>query len=331
MIAAAVALDSRKMQMTQGRLITLAALCVLVTSACSKNTEPATAAVSESATGTSGPAPAGPSSSAEPGPQIATEPDGVHIEYRVSGHGDPAIVLIHGWATDANYWNAQIKPLQEKYTVAAVDLAGHGASSANRKEWTLESYGEDVATVVRQLQNRQVILVGHSMGATVALEAAPRIGERVIGIIAVDALKSVGLPPVPQAEIDKRVAPFRTDFIGSVRKYVTEELFEKGADPVLVQKVAYDMSLEPPEVAVPSLQALLSLDFGNLLPQIHVPVLAINSDLGATDEARIRRSIPGFKASIIPHTSHFLMMEVPGKFNPILLQDIDTLVREARH
>src|SRR5260370_18311659 len=100
------------------------------------------------------------------------------------------------------------------------------------------NYGEDVATAARQLPNHQIILVGHSMGGTVALEAARRIGDRVIGIIVVDALKSIGLPPTPQPEIDKRVAPFRADFIGTVRKYVTEELFEKGADPLFRQKGA---------------------------------------------------------------------------------------------
>jgi pimeloyl-ACP methyl ester carboxylesterase len=263
-------------------------------------------------------------------PKILTEPDGVHIEYRTYGQGDLAIILIHGWATDANYWHAQLDVLKTRYTVVAVDLAGHGASSNNRTEWSMEKYGEDVATVARALPNPQIILVGHSMGGTVALEAAPRIGQRVIGIIAVDALKSVGLPPTPPGEINKRVAPFRTDFIGSVRKYVTEELFEKGADPVFVQKVAYDMSLEPPEVAIPSLQALLSMDFATVLPAIHVPVMAINSDLGATDEKRIRKSLPGFKADIIAHSSHFLMMEVPDKFNPILLSDIETLAHKAR-
>jgi pimeloyl-ACP methyl ester carboxylesterase len=255
----------------------------------------------------------------------------VHIEYRVVGKGDPAIVLIHGWATDANYWNAQIAPLQAKYTVVSIDLAGHGGSTNSRTDWSMEKYGEDVTTVLQRIPNQQLILVGHSMGGTVALEAAHTLGNRVIGIIVVDALKSVGLPPLPQSEIQRRVAPFRTDFIGAVRKYVTEELFEKGADPLFVQKVAYDMSLEPPEVAVPSLEALLSMDFKTILPDLKVPVLAINSDLGATDDARIRKSIPTFKSDVIPHTSHFLMMEVPDKFNPILLRDIDTLARAAHH
>jgi pimeloyl-ACP methyl ester carboxylesterase len=316
--------------MTHSRLITLAAVTVLAISACSKNSE-RNARTAPAPTATAASATPGPMQTTEGSPRIATEPDGVHIEYRVYGKGDPAIVLIHGWATDANYWYQQIEPLKGKYTVVAIDLAGHGGSTNNRTDWSMANYGEDVATVVRTLPNPRVILVGHSMGGTVALEADRRIGERVIGIIVVDALKSVGLAPLPQAEIDERMAPFRTDFIGSVRKYATEELFETGADPVLVQKVAYDMSLEPPEVGIPSLRALLSMDFKTVLPDIKVPVLAINSDLGATDVARIRKSLPTFKADILPHTSHFLMMEVPDQFNPLLLHDIDHLVQNATH
>jgi pimeloyl-ACP methyl ester carboxylesterase len=312
--------------MTHGRLIILTALAALTLSACNKSSQPAMPAP----TGTAAVPTTGPTQVSDGSPRLATEPDGVHIEYRVYGKGDPAIVLIHGWAGDANYWNAQIDPLKAKYTVVAVDLAGHGGSTKSRTDWSMGNYGEDVATVVRRIANPRVILVGHSMGGTVALEAARRVGDRVIGIIAVDSLKSIGLPPLPAAEIEKRVAPFRTDFIGTVRKFVSEELFEKGADPVLVQKVAYDMSLEPPDVGVASLVALLSMDFNTVLPDIKVPVLAINSDLGTTDEARIRKSLPTFHAEVIPHTSHFLMMEVPDEFNPLLLRNIDTLVRDAK-
>jgi pimeloyl-ACP methyl ester carboxylesterase len=316
--------------MSHGRLIPLAILAALTLSACSKNTVPTAPAASPATDTAASTAPAQ-TRSVNGSTQLAMEPDGVHIEYRIVGKGDPAIVLIHGWATDANYWSAQIDPLTAKYTVVTIDLAGHGGSTKSRTDWSMEKYGEDVTTVVQRIPNQQVILVGHSMGATVALEAARTLGNRVIGIIAVDALKSVGLPPMLTPEIQKRVAPFRADFIGSVRKYVTEELFEKGADPLFVQKVAYDMSLEPPEVGVPSLEALLSMDFKTVLPDIKVPVLAINSDLGATDEARIRKSLPSFKSDVVPHTSHFLMMESPDKFNPILLRDIDTLVHNAQH
>ncbi len=264
-------------------------------------------------------------------PQIALTPDNVHIEYRVWGQGEPAIVLVHGWACDWNYWQAQIEALKGSYTVAALNLAGHGASEKNRSDWSIGNYGEDVATVVRQLRNRQIILVGHSMGGDVALEATRRIGDRVIGIIVVDSLKSVGLPPMRPREIERQLAPFRENFIEATRNYVTGTMFEKDADSALMQKIAYDMSLEPPAVGLPSLQSLLTMDFATLLPDIHVPVLAINSDLGPTDEARIRKYLPGFKADVLEHTGHFLMMEAPQRFNPLLLKDIGTLVEKARH
>ena len=290
---------------------------------------------SAGATATAAPATAtGPAAAPAPAqgaPQIVDSGDGVHIEYRVYGAGEPAIVLVHGWSCDANYWNEQLAPLKAKYTVVAVDLAGHGASGKNRSDWSMASYGEDVAAVVRQIPNHQVIIVGHSMGGTVALEATRRIGDRVIGIIAVDALKSVGQAPLTAKQIDMRLTPFKKDFIGTTRKFVEESLFQKKADTQFVNKVAYDMSLEPPEVGVPSMQALLATDLAPIVADIHVPVLAINSDLTPTDEARIRKSLPGFKAEVIPNTSHFLMMDDVARFNPVLLKDIDTLIEKARH
>jgi pimeloyl-ACP methyl ester carboxylesterase len=309
-----------------GALLTAAALGL---TACSKGTAPASSPTTDSASAANA---SNPQAQVDGLPQLALTPDSVHIDYRIWGKGEPAVVLIHGWACDAAYWTAQIEALKSKYTVVAVNLAGHGGSERNRSDWSIGNYGEDVATVVRQLKNQQIVLVGHSMGGDVALEASRRIGDRVIGIIAVDSLKSIGLPPMRPKEIEHQLAPFRDNFIEATRNYVTDKLFEKGADPTLVQKVAYDMSLEPPAVGVASLQSLLEMDFSKILPDIHVPVLAINSDLGGpTDTARIRKSLPGFKVDVLEHTSHFLMMEVPQRFNPVLVQDIDALVRQAHH
>jgi pimeloyl-ACP methyl ester carboxylesterase len=261
----------------------------------------------------------------EGSPQIVTSADGVHIEYHVYGDGDPAVVLIHGWSCDGNYWKEQIAPLKAKYTTVTVDLAGHGASGANRTDWSMGNFGEDVAAVVRQIHNKKVVLVGHSMGAPVALEAARRIGDRVVGIIAVDSFKTIGQPPMPDAQIEKLLKPFRDNFIGHTREFVTSGFFTADADPKFIQKVAYDMSLEPPQVAVGSMQALLKMDIDAILPEIKAPIEAINSDLTPTDEARIKKTLPSFKLITVPKTGHFLMMEAADRFNPILLQEIDGL------
>jgi pimeloyl-ACP methyl ester carboxylesterase len=270
-------------------------------------------------------APAKPAVLADGTPQITDSADGVHIEYQVYGHGEPAVVLVHGWSNSASYWNAQLDDLKARYTVVTLNLAGHGASERNREDWSMANYAADVAAVVHELPDRKVVLVGHAMGGIVVLEAARLIGSRVIGIIAVDSLKSIGQPPMSKAQFEEQVQPFRTDFIGHMRDFVRSYLFTKDADPLFVRKVADDMAHAAPQVAIPSLEAVYHYDFA-ALPEIHVPIIAINSDLHMpTDEARIRKLAPTFRSIVVPGTGHFLMMEAPERFNPILLQAIASL------
>jgi pimeloyl-ACP methyl ester carboxylesterase len=263
---------------------------------------------------------------ADGAPQIVDSADGVHIEYQVYGRGEPAVILIHGWANNANYWNAQLEPLKARYTVVTLNLAGHGGSERNREDWSMANYGADVAAVAHALPNKRIVLVGHAMGAIVALEATRLIGRRVVGIVAVDSLKTIGQPPMPKAQFDELVQPFRSDFVAHMHDFVAQYLFAKGADPAFVRKVAEDMSHSAPQVAVPSLEALYRYDFSSALPLIHVPIIAINSDLHmTTDEARIKQLAPTFRAVAVPGVGHFLMMESPQRFNPLLLQAIDSL------
>jgi pimeloyl-ACP methyl ester carboxylesterase len=304
-------------------------------SACGPHAPPAGSATNAGRAPAAAPAavapPAGTRADGAADMRIVLSPDNVHIEYHLYGRGDPAVILIHGWAADANYWSGQIEALAARYTVAAVNLAGHGASGSNRTDWSIQNYAQDVAAVARDVPNSQLVLVGHSMGAAVALAATPLIGPRVIGVVTVEALRSVGEPPLSDAQIERRLAPFSADFIGETRRLVTESLFPRDANATLVKKVAYDMSLEPPRVAIASMRSLLSFDLAALLPTIHVPVYAINSDLAPTDAARIRRVLPGFTLDVLRHSSHFPMLEAPARFNPLLLKDIAALAQRAPH
>ena len=267
----------------------------------------------------------------EGAPRIAIAPDGVHVQYRVYGAGEPALVFIHGWSCDSNYWREQVPVFKQKYTVVTVDLADHGGTDANRSEWSIEKFGQDVATALAAVPNQQLILVGHSMGGPVAIEAARKLKGRVIGIIGVDTFNTVGAPGPSKAQIDAIVKPFEADFIGQTRKLVTEHLFAPGASRELADKVAYDMSLSPPRVAIPSLRALFEYDFNEPLKDVSVPIVAIDSGLGEpVNEARIRKVLPKFHAVMIKDVGHFLMMEDPARFNPALQTEIDGLLGVTR-
>ncbi len=100
--------------------------------------------------------------------------DNVPIAYAVYGPTtDPAVVLVHGWSCDSRYWHNQIPYFSNtKYRVITVDLAGHGNSGFGRKVYTTEAFGQDVAAVLRKIDVKKAVSVGHSMGGEIILYAA---------------------------------------------------------------------------------------------------------------------------------------------------------------
>lgn len=257
--------------------------------------------------------------------RIAVSPDGVRIEYHVYGRGEPALVFVHGWSCDSSYWQAQVEEFRRKYTVMTVDLAGHGASGRNRSAWSMENYGADVVAAARELPNSKIVLIGHSMGGPVALAAAGALRERLVGIIGLDTFQNIGASPA--AGFEPLIGQMKTDFSGTIRRFVAESFFGPGADPQLVSRIATDMSLAPPEVAIPSVIALLAMDYRPALAAIAVPIVALNTTGGQpTDVERIRTLAPTFRAAMVPELGHFLMMEDPPRVNALLRKEIEGLV-----
>ncbi|MFZ5981754.1 MAG: alpha/beta fold hydrolase, partial [Candidatus Zixiibacteriota bacterium] len=139
-------------------------------------------------------------------------PDSVEIYYQVEGTGDgPALVFVHGWSCDRSYWRNQIDAFKTDFKTVAIDLAGHGASGLNRREWTMPAYGADVAAVVNQLELKKIILIGHSMGGAVIIEAARLLPEQTIALIGVDTYQDMG-GKYSEEEAKVFIAPFEADF-----------------------------------------------------------------------------------------------------------------------
>ncbi|HWC19104.1 MAG TPA: alpha/beta hydrolase, partial [Terriglobales bacterium] len=97
--------------------------------------------------------------------------DGLNLVCEVRGQGDTALVFLHGWGGDRQYWKHQVGVFAADYRVVALDQAGHGESGKGRKAWTADGLAGDVEAVVKALGLKRVILVGHSMGGPVALLA----------------------------------------------------------------------------------------------------------------------------------------------------------------
>jgi len=247
---------------------------------------------------------------------VATSPDGIPLAFEAHGAGTPTLLFVHGWSCDRSYWRGQLRPLAVRHQVVAVDLAGHGESGVGRRDWTMAAFGEDVVAVVEQLGLDEVVLIGHSMGGDVIVEAALRLGDRVVGLVWVDTYSTLGDPGTDD-ELEAFAAPFREDF-GSATRAMARRMFTPAADAELVEWVAADMSAAPPEIAVDALGHAVGNEPGILagLRELTTPVVAINPDARPTDTEALRRH--GVKTVLMSGVGHFLMLEDPDRFNRLL-------------
>jgi pimeloyl-ACP methyl ester carboxylesterase len=264
---------------------------------------------------------------AEGAPLTATSEDGVPIRYRIYGKGEPALILIHCWACDSSYWDQQLATLKARYTLVTLDLAGHGESGTMRGDWSIPAFGADVTAVAGHIRNRQIVLVGHSMGGPVALEAARRLRQRVIGIIGVDSFTNIGLPPLTALELEQRLEPYRRDFAATTRENVTQRFFKPTSDPLLVREIADDMASQPPGIGIGAMIGMNNMNYAAALGDIDVPIVAINSDRLPTDLDRIRLHAPTFRVKILAGSGHFLMIEEWVRFNQLLDETIQEILR----
>ncbi|MEM6887396.1 MAG: alpha/beta hydrolase [Pseudomonadota bacterium] len=96
----------------------------------------------------------------------------------------PQVLLLHGVGLRAEAWNAQIDALAKSYHVSAPDLPGHGKSPLTGQLSKLSDYTD----VVKRVVMGPVLVVGHSMGAMIALDLAARYPGKVQAVAALNAV-----------------------------------------------------------------------------------------------------------------------------------------------
>ncbi len=251
--------------------------------------------------------------------------DGVLIRYQSFGRGEPALVLVHCWSCDRHLWDDVVPRLARDRQVVTLDLAGHGESGRERKEWTIEAFGEDVRAVVEALGLRKVILAGHSMGGPVILEAARRVPGRVVGLIPIDTALNVEQTNSFE-EVAGYLEPFEKDYPAAAQRFTRQYMFAAKSDPLLIDRVATANAVALPEVAIPCLRAAFSYDARPALSEVRVPAHAINADRFPTDVAANRRHFASYELTLMTGVGHYLMLEDSKRFSELLAKAVAQLL-----
>lgn len=257
---------------------------------------------------------------------VAISDDGVPIHYDVHGNGPITLVFVHGWCCDRRYWDRQVEHFAPHYAVVGLDLAGHGASGRDRTQWTVAAFGQDIVAVVEQLGLEQVVLIGHSMGGPVVVEAARHLPTAVIGLVGVDTWWNVEQTLTP-AQVAEFLAPFRTNFVEAARTFV-RSMFVPTSDPTLVEQVVAAMSAAHPQIGI-SVSEEARGNGRNLqvgLQEVKAPKIAINAE-GWRPTNREAAQRYGIEVALMSGVGHFVMLEDPQTFNRLL----DEAVKKCIH
>jgi pimeloyl-ACP methyl ester carboxylesterase len=108
-----------------------------------------------------------------------------NINFRVVGTDEPTLIFVHGFACTLDDWDAQVRELSPRFRCAALDLPGHGGS-AMPSTVSIATMAEAVNMVKHQIGSQRAILIGHSMGCRVIMEAFRQSPINTVGLVFVD-------------------------------------------------------------------------------------------------------------------------------------------------
>lgn len=237
------------------------------------------------------------------------ETDGGELYFSLSGRGGRDILLVHGSGEDHTIWSYQVKGLREGFSVAAIDLNGHGRSTPREGEG-LETYTEDLLAVLERL-SRDTFLVGHSLGGALVLNVALHYPQMIggIGLIGTGARLRV-LPEILEL--------VEQDFERAV-ELILEWAFSGSPPPELFAKAKEQMQRNGQRALLRDLLTCDSFDVLGELEKIGMPALIV---CGREDRLTpmkyaeyLRDHIPNATLQIIEGAGHMVMLERPEELN----------------
>jgi pimeloyl-ACP methyl ester carboxylesterase len=248
--------------------------------------------------------------------------DDVELFYTDEGGGDPPMLFVHGYTCDSHDWSWQLAHFVASHRVIAVDLRGHGRSSAPETGYHAEQYAADVAALLDRLATGPVVAIGHSMGGLVASTLAIEYPHLVDALVTVDASY---LTPDDLADGVRQLRAFTAqDPVGGARAMLAP-LYTSASPPALrtwhqrriegmphhVLVRALDSSTAPGSVTFRS----ASLPF---LAQRRCPVLSVWADETRPEIERPTFVDPRSRSVAFPGSGHWLHQERPAELNEII-------------
>ena len=242
--------------------------------------------------------------------------------------GSPPVVFVHGMVGHTGFWNPALAACADVRRAVAVDLRGHGSSSAaSDGDYSIQGCASDVLAAIDTLSLETVVLVGHSYGACVVTEVAATRPKRVRRVVLID-------PPGDFTRVSNEIRDTQLlPFIDTLQTDHWREAVEKTFDQALggstistAASIRARLASTPRETMLSMYQSMMNYStcaaLERYLSAHSTSVHAILAPANAWPFS-LHVLMPAIRTTTITGVGHWIMLDAPDRFVTALTAALD--------
>jgi sigma-B regulation protein RsbQ len=237
----------------------------------------------------------------------------------------PPLVFVHGFGCDQGMWRHVVPAFADRFRVVLLDLVGFGGSDVGtfdpERHGSLQGHADDVLDVCAELDLGPARIVGHSVGAMIAVRAAVTRPEAVDRLVLVcpspryiDDEGYVG--GFSQADVDDLLASLDANHLGWSTA-MAPVIMGRPDQPELGEELASSFCRSDPRIMRAFARVTFLSDSRADLPQVPVPTLVLQSKVDAIAApavgAYVRDHIPGAEMTVLDAVGHCPNLSAPDE------------------
>lgn len=255
-------------------------------------------------------------------------PTGVTLQYVEQGDPDGVpVVFLHGLSDSWRSFELVLSQLPVSIHALVPSQRGHGDSSRPGAAYRWQDFSADVEAFLDALGLEAAVLVGHSMGATIAQRFAIDHPGRTRGLVLIDAFASLAASDAPR-ELWSALSGMEEGMDRDVVREFQESTLAQPVPPSFFEAIVQESLKLPLDVWKAVVKCTMQDDFSDELDRIEAPTLLFWGDrdtmVSRSDQETLLAAIARSRLEVYSGAGHALHWEEPERFAADLVNFIET-------
>jgi 3-oxoadipate enol-lactonase len=260
------------------------------------------------------------------------EVNGARLFYTLSGKADaPVLMMSNSLGTTLEMWQPQLAALESRFHLLRYDMRGHGKSDVREAACSIGTLGQDVLSLLDELQIGKVHFCGLSIGGVIGQWLGANAPERLKSLVLCNTAARIGT----LESWNERIAAVEQGGVASIAQAVIQRWFTPAfrlASPGAVAPLQAMLLATNPRGYVLLCAALRDMDQRKLVESIRLPtyVIAGDHDPATTleDAKFLQERIPGARLIALP-VAHISNVEAADQFNAAVIEFLQGIDNRA--